>query len=139
MFRFFDHTGDIGVDLAADSVDDLFVEAANAFVDTVTEPAGVRTADSLRIELTAPAPDLLLHDWLNELLYRFETTGFLANAARVTIGGEAGEWLLRADLLGETAAAARLPIKVLVKAVTYHALAVEQTERGWRARVIFDI
>jgi len=40
---------------------------------------------------------------------------------------------------GERFDAARHPLKVQVKAVTYHGLEVARDEGGWRARVIFDI
>ena len=46
---------------------------------------------------------------------------------------------LEATAAGEPYDPERHPVKIAIKAVTYHQLAVEQTASGWRARVIFDI
>jgi SHS2 domain-containing protein len=82
--------------------------------------------------------DLLLVDWLSELLFRFETTRFLV--ARTTVELVRAEvYRLGARIEGEPLDPARHPVKVLLKAVTYHGLAVTQDATGWRARLIFDI
>jgi len=83
--------------------------------------------------------DLLLVDWLSELLYRFEVEGFLPAEADVGVERADGGWALAAEVRGEPDAAARVPIKVLVKAVTYHALLVEREGEAWVGRVVFDI
>lgn len=135
---YFDHTGDIGVDLDAPSLDVLFAEAAVAMVQVVADPDALRPDTAWTLELSAADPDLLLIDWLRELLFRFDTEGFLPATVRAAVTEHDG-WHLRAELSGEAAAARRLPIKVLIKAVTYHALEVRRTTNGWAARVIFDI
>lgn len=137
-FNFFDHTGDIGVDIESPSLDGLFADAGAALVETLTDATGVRTQTLIPLDLSSPELDLLLVDWLSELLFRFETAGFLPAVLHPHVTrGEA--WGLHAELRGEPGAAVRLPIKVLIKAVTYHALEVRQLPAGWRARVIFDI
>ena len=139
VFTYFDHTGDIGVDLAADGPDQLFVDAARALFESITDPALARAEPQPPVTLQSEALDLLLHDWLSELLYRFETAGFVPSQVHPAVRQEAEGWRLVAELQGESQAAARLPIKVLVKAITYHQLAAVPTPDGWRGRVIFDI
>lgn len=138
-FSYFDHTGDIGVDLRASTLTDLFWEAAASFVETVAGRAAVVPEATLDIRLAAADVDLLLHDWLSELLFRFDTSGFLPASAVVEISHHAGHWHLAARVSGEHAAASRLPILVLPKAVTYHALRVEETDAGWVGRVVLDV
>jgi SHS2 domain-containing protein len=138
-FTFFDHTGDVGIDLEAAGLDELFREAALAFTATVSEPGDVRAAEDLAIRLESGELDLLLHDWLSELLFRFDTDGFLARAVAVQLRAVAAGWRLDAAVVGERGAGDRLPINVLVKAVTYHALDVRETPTGWKARVVLDI
>jgi SHS2 domain-containing protein len=139
VFTFFDHTGDVGIDIQAGSAGELFADAARAFAETVTDASAIRTDHEILVDLSSPEIDLLLVDWLSELLYRFDAEGFLSAAADVVIHREADRWRLHARVAGEAGASARLPIRVLVKAVTYHALRVEETADGWRARVILDI
>jgi SHS2 domain-containing protein len=149
-FTFFDHTGDVGVRLAGRTLDELFESAAGAFTETITNPAPIEPRRLLSVTLESPALDLLLVDWLSELLYRFELEQFLASAASVHVEQSAGaapargaapsaDWRLHAALRGEPFDAGRHAIKVLVKAITYHALEVVEDASGWHATVVFDI
>ena len=75
-------------------------------------------------------------DWLNELLYQYETTGFLLKECQVTLKqGDAG---LKAIIHGEQVDPARHHILTVVKAATYHLLSVSHN-RNWRATVILDV
>ncbi len=147
-FAFFDHTGDIGVRLEGRTLDDLFASAAAAFTDTVTDPARIEPRRRASINLEAPALDLLLVDWLSELLYRFETEQLLVAATEVHISGcdlgrsrsnTAAAIALQAVVTGETFDPERHGVKALVKAITYHALEVREDADGWHATVVFDI
>ncbi len=88
--------------------------------------------------LEGPELDLLLVDWLSELLFRFETTGFIVSRATVELVS-ADVYRLGARIEGEPLDPARHPMKVLLKAVTYHALEVREERDRWVAQVIFDI
>jgi protein archease len=136
--RFLDHTADLAVELEAPTLPALFAEALLAFTEAITEPTLVAEHRTRRFELTAPAPDLLLVDWLGELLYAFETADLLFRRAEVTLEESSGGFRLAAEAHGELRGE-RHPIKVLIKAITYHGLEVAHTEGGWRARVVFDI
>ncbi len=146
-FTYFDHTGDIGVHLVAQTPAELFRDAAAAFTDTVTNPARIEVRRSVPVTLTSPALDLLLVDFLSEILYRFEVERFLVAAAQVNVEGHGSEgepggtaaFALHATLDGETFDADRHGVKVLVKAITYHALEVRQDPEGWHATVVFDL
>jgi len=138
-FTFFSHTGDVGVDIQSSTLDGLFAAAAAALAETLTDPTALVPDTTVEIRLAAVEIDLLLHDWLCELLFRFDTSGFLPAGVVIEIDRDAGTWRLRAQVTGERTAASRLPIKALVKAVTYHALHVEEDGPGWRARVVLDV
>jgi SHS2 domain-containing protein len=51
----------------------------------------------------------------------------------------AGLWLALARLRGDRADGQRHTLLHEVKAVTYHHLAVERSDEGWRATVLFDL
>lgn len=138
-YRFLSHTADVAFEVEAASRNEVFREALSAFTDTLTELDGVEERTSRRFELSAPAADLLLVDWLAELLYVFETEEMLFRRADVEVTEEDGTLQLVAEAWGEAQDPERHPIKVLVKAVTYHGLELVQTEAGWRAQVVFDI
>ncbi len=147
-FSFFDHTGDIGVRLTGRTLDDLFESAAGAFADSVTDPARIEPRHAVALSLESPAVDLLLVDWVNEILYRFDVDQFLVGAVRVHVAGPdrdagpsggAAAWRLHATLGGEPFDPERHTVKVLVKAITYHALEVRDGSDGWHATMVFDI
>lgn len=155
-FSFFDHTGDIGVRLEGRTLDDLFESAAAAFTETITDPATIEPRRPVAITLESSALDLLLVDWLSELLYRFEVEQFLVGAVQAHVGSNPGGNgsnaaaakdaatatavpSLQATLVGEPFDASRHAVKVLVKAITYHALEVHQDAHGWHATVVLDI
>ncbi len=144
-FTFFDHTGDIGVRLSGRTLDDLFESAAAAFTDTITDPTSIESRRELSIALESPALDLLLVDWLSELLYRFEVEQLLVGAVQVhvhvdrsTLGRNRSN-AVSAVVRGEPFDENRHGVKVLVKAITYHALEVREDADGWHATVVFDI
>ncbi|MFQ5961859.1 MAG: archease [Candidatus Methylomirabilales bacterium] len=49
------------------------------------------------------------------------------------------EWILRATIWGDQIDHSKMPLKLDVKAVTYHLFALEETTDGWKAMVVLDI
>ncbi len=138
-YEFLDHTGDIAAALKGESLEELFCAAANAFSDSLTAIDLIEPKRPEEVDVDAPELDLLMVDFLSELLYRFDTRGWLTRFAEVEVSEKDGGWTLAGTLRGETLDPARHQIKVLIKAVTYHALRVSQTGAGWVATVVFDI
>jgi SHS2 domain-containing protein len=138
-FSFFDHTGDIGIRLTAATLEALFADAASAFTTVLTDPSAVRPAMAHPITLEAPALDLLLADWLGELLHLFDARDVLVHHAEVKVRQAPSSSRLEASVFGEPLDPDRHGINVLVKGITYHQLAVDFVENQWCASVILDI
>lgn len=138
-FERLDHTGDIGLRVTAGSASALFEEAARALTAIMCEPGSIRARTRREVHLEAPALDLLLVDWLNELLYRFEVDRLLVHSARVRLTHGQDTVQLEATVRGETYDPAVHPLNTLLKAVTYHGLELEETPEHWRASMIVDI
>ena len=136
MFETFDHTADIGLRVTAATLAELFVEAARGLMSLLVENIDdVRLDRSETIQLAGTETDYLLFDWLNELLFRFETSGLLLREFEVRLDEQG----LSATIRGEPCDRSRHRLDHEVKAITYHGLAVEQTESGWRVELILDI
>lgn len=138
-FEFVEHTADIAARLTAPDLAGLFEAGAAAFTEAVTDRATVRAAESRTVHLEAPELDLLLVDWLEELLYLFETDGLLVAETKAHVIEGPGACALDGRLLGERRDPARHGLKLLVKAVTYHGLRIERVNESYVATVIFDI
>ena len=106
--------------------------------EAMTTPATVEPRAAEHVSLESPELDLLLVDWLSELLFRFETTQFLVSRATVEIS-TTDVHRLGARIEGEPLDPQRHAMKVLLKAVTYHGLEVKEDTGRWTATVIFDI
>jgi len=149
-YEFLDHTADVGVELLADSREELFAEALRAFTDTVTDLDTVDPAEGHDLEVEAETLAELLVEWLGELVYRFDVDGLLFYDVEDLAIEETGDGLrLTARALGEPYDEERHPLAVEIKGVTYHGLVVERLaeggegdqgdEEGWRGRVVFDV
>ena len=110
---FFAHTGDLGVRLNGGSLGEVIASAAAAFLEAVTDPGAVRGRDEVRLSLRAPAPDLLLRDFLAELLFDLDGRGRLVAAVEAAVTRDGDDWVLDALTRGETLDPARHPVKVL--------------------------
>jgi SHS2 domain-containing protein len=139
-YEFTDHTADVAVELRAESRAGLFRDALRAFTDTVTDLRRVDGDEGHDLEASGETLEELMVEWLGELVYRFDVDGLLF---RDVTGPEIEEtgtgFRLTGRALGEPYDEERHPLKVEIKGVTYHELAVEQTDGSWRGRVIFDI
>ncbi len=134
----FDHTADVGLRITADDLDDLFRTAAEALFDyIVVNRPEVRAAETEHVELNAESADELLVTWLNELIFRCETTHRLYTRFDVRIAADGLS--LVAEIAGEPIDRARHVLDHEVKAVTHHGLSLLELGSGWVAEVILDI
>ena len=134
-WKLLEHTADIRLEVRGATVEDLFVNAAEGFAELVAERRDTAPRREVFLSIEAETIDDLLVDWLREILYLHETSGFVCIAAEVT---DLTQNALNARLRGRTKGLEeRGPF--VIKAVTYHDVSVEKTEGGFVARVVFDI
>jgi SHS2 domain-containing protein len=130
-----EHTADVGIIARGDTVEDVFVAAAEGMLSFVIRPEEVRAVETRRRTVDADDRAGLLAAWLNDLILLLNADGFIAGGAAIV---ECSETRLVADVRGEPVDPARHRFRLDVKAATYHQLAVGKTN-GWEARVIFDV
>jgi SHS2 domain-containing protein len=136
MYETFEHTADLGLRVRAPDLDTLFVEAAQALFAAIVEDLGtVVPGQKVEVKLAGDDPAYLLFDWLNELLFRFDTEHLLFGRFEVGVNATG----LSGTAWGEPLDRSRHALDHEVKAITYHGLRVEQTADGWLAEVIVDI
>jgi SHS2 domain-containing protein len=129
---------DAAFDLEGRDLDDLFETAALALAELMVDPASLPVRVHRDIALEAPAVDLLLYDWLSELIYRKDRDLEVFPATRVRVTG-AGPYRLAARASGGVIDPATTARRADAKAVTFHQFRVEPADEGWRARVVIDI
>ena len=137
MFAFFDHTADLGVRIEADSWTELVEDAARALTAAlVVNPGRITACREVEVEVEGDERDYLLLDLLAEVLFLFESEGFVGSEFAAEQRGAR----LRCRLRGERFDPDRHGVGHDIKAITYHGLSAEQGEDGsWRAEVVVDL
>ena len=136
-----DHPADVFLEIRGGDLPQLFENALFALYDQVVELRGFGSGHERTVVATGPTVAEALRSLLAEALYRFDTEGYVATAAAVTVATrQEGEVEAKARLSGEILDRKRHTLLTEVKAVTYHRLAVwEVPAGGWRATVLFDV
>ncbi len=135
-FTLLEHTADVGIAATGDSLAEAFSWLAEGMFSLIVDPHTVRPREVRSFSVESHDRESLVVDWLNELIYQYEATGFLVKESRVTL--TAGDSRLEAQCWGETADQARHHILMVVKAATYHSLAVSHQDQ-WCIRIILDV
>jgi SHS2 domain-containing protein len=136
MHETFEHTADLGLRVRAASEEELFAEAAlGLFSMIVPDLNTVQPTQARQFTIVGRDRDYLLFDWLNELLYVFDTERLLLSQFDVRLSDQG----LAATARGESYDPQRHRLDHEVKAITYHGLRVEHDGDGWLAEVIVDI
>jgi SHS2 domain-containing protein len=135
-FRTFDHTGDLGLEVWAETPERLFALAAEALLAQVVEcPPG---EPEVRIDIGLEgddAGDLLVH-WLNTALLEAELREAVWTRARVE---RLTPRSVTASLEGPRRDPARQTFLREVKAVSHHFLQLELEPPRCRCRLVLDI
>ena len=129
---------DCALDIEGADLADLFETAARALAELMVDPATLPTTVERTVVLSAPRLDLLLYDFLSELIYRKDRDREVFTTARVRVSG-GGPVDLTAEVRGGVIDRERTALRADPKAVTFHRFAVTQADGGWRAQVVIDI
>ncbi len=134
-FEIVDHTADVGIIAYGTDISQAFANAARALFSLITELDNVEEFLHRDIELTAPDEESLLVEWLNELIYLFDTENIVFRRFDVT---KLNNTQLKARSYGEKVDSSKHRLKTGVKAATYHMLKVDKGN-DCRVQVLFDI
>ncbi len=131
-----DHTADVAIRVRTASLEELFRQAAAGMYTVI---GNVRTASDARrinIALDADGAEQLLHDWLAELLFRFDARHEVISD--VTFD-RLDDRCLRVHGAVSSLDVARSDLSREIKAVTYHGLTITRSPGAFEVTVLFDI
>jgi protein archease len=135
-FRTIEHTADIGIEVEADTLAELFAGAAEGMFSLIVSPGVVSQLLSRHLTLEANDLEELMFSWLNELLYLLDADSLLLSRFEIT---RVETTHLDATVSGERFDPGRHSLMEEIKAATYHQMTVEQRDGSWHARIIFDV
>lgn len=130
---------DVAFHAWSDSLEGLFVDAADAVVNTMVEDLGtLRDTAHRPIRLEAESVEMLLFEFLQEFIFYKDAEQELLRPADVKISGKDEEYVLYCEARGEKMDPERHNLLVDVKAVTFHRFSVQAIPEGWQATVVLD-
>ncbi len=154
-----DISGDVGLKAYGGAIDEVFINAAVGMYSLITNINLIEEKKSIDISVENSSIEELFVSWLNELIFHFDTYGFIGKRISITeitpsltlpprggrLGGETNQpasmqvCTLKATISGEDFDVERHERKLLIKAATYHKLRIEKIGDIYEAEVIFDI
>jgi SHS2 domain-containing protein len=131
---------DIAFRACGKTLEEVFIAAGDATINTMIDNLeAIALKETRTFSLENDELDLLLFNFLQELVYYKDSEQLLLRAQQVEISEKDGLHQLSAVTIGEAIDPSRHEQRVDVKAVTLHLFQLEKTEDGWTAMVILDI
>jgi SHS2 domain-containing protein len=130
-----EHTADVAVEATAPTLGGVFAAVGDGLAAAMCDAI---PAEGERFALVerAESREAVLFDYLDRLIYERDVRAVLPVDNEATVEVDGGEWVVTASTRGVPLAAVEARE---VKAVTYSEMALEETETGWRAYVVFDV
>ena len=142
-YRFVENltVADVAFQARGKTLEEMFESAGNAVTAVmVKDLRTIRTRETKQFRLFSDHLDLLLFDFLQEIIFYKDADQFLLRSFVLkATKNENGSYALNGTGKGERIDRARHQLLVDVKAVTMHRFQVVRDSKGWAATVILDI
>ncbi|WP_298435253.1 archease [Geobacter sp.] len=133
-------TADVAFEAWGASWEEMFAAAADALMNVmVADLSSITAVQRVPIDLEHEAVDLLLFDFLQELVFLKDARRLLLRVPNPAISRGEETLTLHAVAEGEEIDPQRHDLRVDVKAVTFYRFEVVQRDAAWYATVILDI
>lgn len=136
-YRLTKHQSELAVRVIGNSQADLFANSALALFDVMLADMGkVEPRERLPLEVEGTDRDDLMVNWVRELLYLYQSSGYLLKEFRVH---QVKDTLVKAEVAGEKLDPDRHEIRQEIAAVAFHKSRMEKTGDQWTAHLIFEV
>jgi protein archease len=129
---------DCAIEVVGRDLGDLFETVARAVAEIMVDPATIAVTVQREIGLSASALDLLLFDWIAELVFLKDSEQLIFTDTTVAVTGPPA-CRLTARVAGGQIDRGRTILRADVKAPTLHQFALERDAEEWRARIVLDV
>jgi SHS2 domain-containing protein len=136
-YRLTKHQSELAVRVTGDSQADLFANSALALFDVmVADVDKIESKERLPLEVEGTDRDDLMVNWVRELLYLYQGSGYLLKEFVIH---EVKDTVVKADAAGEKIDPDRHEIQQEIAAVAFHKSRMEKTGDQWTAHLIFEL
>lgn len=131
---------DYAFQITGKDLNELFISGVEALLSVmITDISNVLPTVKRKVHLTNSKIDLLLYDFLQEMIFYKDSESLLLIPRSVNIKQKKEKYVLECDLAGEKIDRKKHKIVVDVKAVTMHKLNVVEIKNGWSAEFVLDV
>lgn len=127
---------ELAVKVVGRSQIELFVNAAFALFDVMTDMNTIELKERMPLEVEGVDRDDLMINWTRELLYLYQGSGYLLREFTIR---EAKDTSVKAEVGGEKIDPDRHEIKREISGVAYHQSRMQKTGEQWTAQLIFEM
>src|SRR5918996_231575 len=135
-YRLKTRQSELAVKVVGSSQADLFANSAYALFDVMTDVEKIEIKERLPLEVEGVDRDDLMVNWMRELLYLYQGSGYLLKEFQIH---EVKDTLVKADVCGEKIDPDRHEIKKEIGAVAYHQSRMAKTGNQWTAQLILEV
>ena len=135
-YRITARQSELAVRIVGKSQENLFVNAAFALFDVMTDSDKIEVKERMQLEVEGSDRDDLLVNWLRELRYLYQGSAYLLNEFNIR---EVKDTVVKAEVGGEKLDPDRHEIKQDITAVAYNQSRMQKTGDQWIAQVIFEV
>ena len=127
---------ELSIRLSSDSRTQILADAGFALLDLLVDLSSVETRESITLEVEGVDNDDLLVNWMRELLYEYETSGYMLKEFDIQ---EAGEFTVRVEARGEKFDPDRHEEREAIGAVAERVSHLGKMGSLWTAQVSFEL
>lgn len=135
-YRILKRSSDLAIKVFGKSQEELFGNSAYALFDLMTDIGKVQVQERLPLEVEGVDRDDLMVNWVRELLYLYQRSGYLLKEFRLD---EVKDDRIRGEVAGEKFDPDRHEVQREIRSVAYHQSRMERTGDQWTAQVIFEL
>lgn len=135
-YRLTKRQSELAVRVTGNSQAELFANSAFALFDVMTDNIdAIEIKEKLPLEVEGADRDDLMINWMRELLYLYQGSGYLLKQFEIR---EVKDTVVKADVCGEKIDPDRHEIKQEIAAVAYQHGRMEKTGNQWIAQLVFE-
>jgi len=135
-YRLTTRQSELAVKVTGGSQAELFANSAFALFDVMSDMEQIEIKERMPLEVEGTDRDDLLVNWMRELLYLYQGSGYLLKEFVIR---EVKDTSVKAEVCGEKVDPDRHEIKQEIAAVAYHQSRMTKTGNQWTAQLIFEV
>ena len=135
-YRVIRKSSELSIRLAGDSLQRILADAGAALFDLLVDMTAVEARESVTLEVEGLDNDDLMVNWMRELLYEYQVSGYMLKEFDIH---ESGEFFVRAEARGEKFDPDRHEEREAIGAVDERLSHLGKMGSQWTAQVGFEL